>query len=556
MTAETRQRVLLVDDEPQVLVALEDLLTDDFVVLKTVSPEMALSLVEQQRDIAVVITDQRMPTMTGDQLLSELGSRSDATRILVTGFADLSAVIRAVNNGKIYAYVTKPWDPEGLRLTVHKAAEHFRLAKELANERQLLRDVVDSIPDGVYFKDRGLRFLRTNRAFSTVLDLDDAGSLLGKTLGDVAPHYIDVAAIERDERRILDDGVPSLDVLRELPRNGSPVWLSEKRAAVRNAFGDIIGIVGVWSDVTYRIRTTEALRVSEERYRSIVETTNEGVWIVDAEQKTTFVNKRLSTLLGCDISDLPNKSILDFVHPDSRDSITKALQSRERGAPGQMEARFTRIDGSDLWALLDSTPVYDIAGRYVGALAMIVDVTHRKRLEDQLRQVQKMEAVGRLAGGIAHDFNNILSVILTYSLMMARELKPGDPIRADLEEVSKAGERAKELTRQLLAFSRQQLLEPRILDLNQVIVGMEKMLRRLLREDIELSLLTAYELGKVRADPSQLEQIVMNLVVNARDAMPYGGNVAIETANVQLDATYVAAHHGVVPGSYVMLAVT
>ena|ERR1043165_7704912 len=157
MQPAARQSVLLVDDEPQVLVALEDLLCDQFRVFKTESAKDALDIVQRERDIAVVITDQRMPRMSGDELLAALGKSSDASRILVTGFADLSAVIRAVNDGKIFAYVTKPWNAEDLRLKVNKAAEHFWLVKELADERQLLHDLMDNIPDGIYFKDRDLK---------------------------------------------------------------------------------------------------------------------------------------------------------------------------------------------------------------------------------------------------------------------------------------------------------------------------------------------------------------------------------------------------------------
>ena len=184
------------------------------------------------------------------------------------------------------------------------------------------------------------------------------------------------------------------------------------------------------------------------------------------------------------------------------------------------------------------------------------DISDRRNLEQQLRQAQKMEAIGRLAGGVAHDFNNLLSVILTYAHLIVADLEAGDPLRTDIDEIRKAAERAAELTRQLLAFGRQQLLQPRVVDLNQIAEGLEKMLGRLLGDDVVLSLVPARGLGLVLADPGQVEQVIMNLVVNARDAMPMGGSLTIATANVDLDDDYTAAHHGVAPGGYVMLAVT
>lgn len=304
-----------------------------------------------------------------------------------------------------------------------------------------------------------------------------------------------------------------------------------------------------------REQAERGLRDSEERYRRIIETTNEGVWWLDATTKATFVNERLGRLLGYASHQLLGESMLDFVHEASRAMVEDSIAPRPRSGPRQIEARLVRSDGKDLWVLLDAALISE-GSRHMGALVMVMDITQRKRLEEQLRQSQKMEAIGTLAGGVAHDFNNLLSVILGYAEIILGELKPGDPIRADLEEINQASERARDLTKQLLAFSRQQVLEPRTLDLNQVLRGMEKMLRRLLREDVELSFLTSPDPTTIFADSGQVEQIVMNLLVNARDAIVGGGNVAIETGNVELDAEYAAAHHDVLPGSYVMLAVS
>ncbi len=223
----------------------------------------------------------------------------------------------------------------------------------------------------------------------------------------------------------------------------------------------------------------------------------------------------------------------------------------------RMETEFTFRDGTKGWFDLRFVPVPE------GICILSLDVTDGKRAEEtlrqteeRLRQVQKLESIGSLAGGLAHDFNNLLSIVLSYASLALEELKPGDPIRADITQIKEAGERAAGLTRQLLAFSRQQVLQPKVLDLNDVLAGMERMLRRLLGVGIELSALTSHSLGQVHADPGQVEQVIMNLVVNARDAMPTGGKLSVETANVILDADYAADHPGVTPGPYVMLAVT
>jgi two-component system, cell cycle sensor histidine kinase and response regulator CckA len=195
-------------------------------------------------------------------------------------------------------------------------------------------------------------------------------------------------------------------------------------------------------------------------------------------------------------------------------------------------------------------------GGHAAELAIVRDVTGRRQLEEQLRQSQKMESVGMLAGGVAHDFNNLLTIISGYSQLIMNALQPGDPNHYAAEQILKAGERAATLTQQLLAFSRRQVLQPRVLDLNKLVTALSTMLRRLIGEDIDLQLVLRPDLGMVSADPGQIEQVLMNLVVNARDAMPKGGTVTIETANVELDESYTGRHLVVKPGPYAQIAVS
>jgi two-component system cell cycle sensor histidine kinase/response regulator CckA len=219
-----------------------------------------------------------------------------------------------------------------------------------------------------------------------------------------------------------------------------------------------------------------------------------------------------------------------------------------------VEVEWKRKDGAFITVRCSGWPVKDESNTYIEVFAE--DVTERRVLERQLRMASKMEAVGRLSGGIAHDFNNLLGVIIGYIQVIKRSLVPGQPSYEYAEEIEKAGQRAVSLTRQLLAFSRQQVLEPVILNLNTLVSEMEKMLPRLIGEDIQLNLILAPVIGQVKADPGQIEQVVMNLVVNARDAMPDGGKLTVQTANAELDTAFAREHPGSVPGQYVMLAVT
>lgn len=309
-----------------------------------------------------------------------------------------------------------------------------------------------------------------------------------------------------------------------------------------------------------RLRVRDQLRRSDDRFRRLFENSPLAMWVYDLETlKVVAGNAAAVDLYGYDADELGALTVAEIL--DQEDESRKFYLGADQSPPREKTWRHLRKDGTALFVETRTQDV-EIDGRELRLVA-VQDVTARKRAEEalrrteeQLRHAQKMEAVGRLAAGVAHDFNNLLSVVLGCTNLVLEDLKPGDPVYVELQEVRKAGERGAALVRQLLAFSRKQLLQPKVVDLNQILHEIEPMLRRLLGEDIELSVLPSRPLGAVFADPGQIEQILMNLVVNARDAMPRGGCVTIETSNQELDAAYAGDHVDVGPGSYVMFAVS
>jgi|GEM_PF-4750325 len=295
---------------------------------------------------------------------------------------------------------------------------------------------------------------------------------------------------------------------------------------------------------------------SEARYRSLIQGATYGIYRAN-EKGFMSVNPAMVAMLGYDSEEEVLALNLEhdlYVNSDSRRTLIEKYKNVS--VLESEEVRWKRKDGKIITVQVSGRTHNDVAGKLAYFEMIAEDVTRKREIEDQLRQSQKIEAVGRLAGGVAHDFNNLLTVISGYNELVLENLGAGHPMRAELQEVRKATERASALTSQLLAFSRQQVLETKVVDLNTVLISMENLLSRLLGENIEVSILTGHSLGSVRADPGQLGQIIMNLAINARDAMPKGGKLTLETANVYLDRNYSKDHPGCEPGAHVMLAVS
>ena len=320
-------------------------------------------------------------------------------------------------------------------------------------------------------------------------------------------------------------------------------------------FGDRQARVVLATDVTARERAQQALQESQARYRDLFDHTKEIVFTTDLEGNFTSLNKAGEIATGYSSEEALERNLGQLMGPKCLE-LARSMREQKivRGGSTIYEIEIARKDGQ-LITLAVSTSLIDKDGRPCGIRGIAQDITERKQMEERLRQSQKMEALGRLAGGVAHDFNNQLGVIIGFSEVLSDRLRFDESLSGFANEILRAGRQAASLTRQLLAFSRQQLLNPRVLDFNTSITDMKQLLRRLIREDIELTFRLAQDLGRVKMDLGQLEQIIMNLAVNARDAMPEGGELTIETANADLDETHTCKFPYVLPGPYVRLTV-
>ncbi len=557
----------------------------------------------------------------------------------------------------------------GAAVSRHQVEEVFRVSE--AGYRHIL----DTASEGICALDANGLLTYVNRRGAEMLGYDGPDRILGRPIFEFMFEEDRVGTLGALE--VLRGGVQNQFDFRFRGQDGAELWVLASTSPILDQAGDFGGALVMFTDVTARRKAERGLRESEARYRRIVETANEGIWMADAAWTTAYVNRVMAEMMGYPVEDMVGHSLLDFVFEDDREHIREVLAPERQGPRDPVELRLRRKGGAEIWVIASTAPVLREGGEVEGLLVMCADISARRRaaaerarlhsaveqaaeaimiakrdgtivyvnpswqrltgytsrevlgrtprllkadvqdprvyrelwetilsggvwrgeitnrsksgalyaweetitpvrdesgritefiafgqdtadrrdLEARLRQSQKMEAVGRLAGGVAHDFNNLLTVITGYSERLLLGLPEDDPLRKGAEAIKRSADWAASLTQQLLAFSRRQILAPKVLDLNTVVANMQKMLQRLIGEDVELVTRPAADLGRVKADPNQIEQVLMNLAVNSRDAMPRGGTLTIETANLVLDKGFAARHVGVQPGSCVMLSV-
>ena len=433
-----------------------------------------------------------------------------------------------------------------------------RKQTEQALQRQQteLRVLFDLMPALIFFKDTENGILRVNKRFAETVG-KSVEEIEGKPYLEI--HSQEAAKYYADDLEVIRSGAPKLGIIETLrDREGKELWMQTDKVPVCDKEGKVIGIVVMCQDITERNRAEETLRL----LNSAVLQSREAILITDATldlpgPRVVFVNPAFTKMTGYTAEEVIGKTPRILQGPLTDKTVLSRLRhSLARGELFEGETINYRKDGTEFDLEWQAAPIRDAGGTITHFLALQRDITARKRFEAQMFQSQKMETVGRLAGGVAHEFNSIMTAIIGQSELMIGDLPAGGSLAKSAIEISKAAGRAAMLTRQLLAYGRKQFLQPETLDLNRLIASMDGVLHHLMGGGVDTQVVTDSALHAVKADAGQIEQVIMNMAMNARDAMPNGGNLTLETANVSFDQESVGRYPELKPGDYVMLAIT
>jgi two-component system, cell cycle sensor histidine kinase and response regulator CckA len=437
--------------------------------------------------------------------------------------------------------------------TAFDVTERRRAEESLRDSEERYRLLFERNVVGVYRTTMSGAVLECNEAFAHIFGYASREAALRQ---QAQTFHKSPASRERFLSRLRASGTLNNYELEGQRPDGSTVWILEHVTLLPGPEGPDQQMLGTVIDITERKRTEEALRASEQRYRELFENANDIIYTHDLLGRFTSLNSAGEQITGYTREEALTFNVADLVVPEQLPLVHQMIQDKlERRGVTTYALDIIAKDGHRVPLEVSSRLIWR-DGKAVGVQGIARDLTDRNTLEAQLRQSQKMEAIGRLAGGVAHDFNNMLMAIRGYSELIHQDLPPGDPIRVQLQEIISAADRATSLTRQLLAFGRKQVLRFRVIDLNAVLGNIERMLQRIIGEDIELVTRTGATQATINADPGQIEQVIINLAINARDAMPRGGRLLLEGGITDLTASHARSHLGARPGPHVMLTVS
>jgi PAS domain S-box-containing protein len=458
-------------------------------------------------------------------------------------------------------------DEKGLLLAydglIQDITEHKLAQQALAESEERFRTILENIEDGYFEVDLAGNFIFTNESLARIL-----GYERHELTGMNNREYMDTENSKRvfatfNQVYLTGKATKTFD-WKLIKKDGSECFVETSISLKKDRDGNPTGFHGITRDITDRKLSEEALALEKTLVDAIFNSIPGLLYLYDSEYNLVRWNKKHETMTGYSPEELASMKMSDWFGGDqeSWDAIVKGVEMTQKTGFGEAEANFRKKDGTTIPMYFTGSLLTINGERYLTGIG--IDISERKlaeerqeRLQAQLSQAQKMESVGRLAGGVAHDFNNMLGIILGHSELVLEKLKkPGQQIVPHLLEIRKAAERSADLTRQLLAFARKQIVTPLVLNLNETVVGMLKMLKRLIGEDIQLIWIPGKDLWQVKIDPSQVDQIMANCCVNARDAIDGIGKITVETKNITLDSEFCASHAGFVPGDYVSLIIS
>lgn len=555
-----QERILVVEDETIVALDIQRVLRRlGYNVLAVVaSGEDAVQRAAQLRPDLVLMDIHLRGPMDGIEAAAQLRAQMNLPVVYLTAHTDEQTLQRAKSTEPL-GYLTKPFEERDLATTLEMALHKHRLdRKKLLQSERRFALLVENLKDySIIFLDEQGRVAGWNAGAERITGYRQEEAL-GQLFTLLFPSE-DVRSGRPQQalRRALTEGRFEEEGWR-LRKDGSRFWAQTLLTTLRAEDGSVGGLVEITRDDTERRAAQEALQQSEERYRSLFEAMPQPMWVYDtATLQLLAVNEAAVAHYGYSPEDFLAMT-LERLYPSEEWPAVRAAAAWPTPVPGDClqaeRVRHCKKDGTPI-----EVEIYRCGLTFEGraaALVLALDVTEKIRLQEQFQQAQKMEAMGRLAGGVAHDFNNLLTVITGCAELLLDALAAGDHTHELAGEILKAGDRAASLTRQLLAFSRRQIIAPQVLDLHEVVAETEKMLRRVIGEDIELQVSSDADLGSIKADPGQVVQVLLNLAANARDAMPQGGKLTIQTRNAELSDDYARHHPGTRAGRYVLMMVT